>query len=119
MVLDVVGAEYWARNVASLALRGRIVVVGSMSGAAGEFDLAPLMRKRLRVHGTVLRARPLEEKATLTQRVVRHLLPLFEAGRLVPVVDRVFPLAEVADAHRYMASNANVGKIVLRHDEGA
>jgi putative PIG3 family NAD(P)H quinone oxidoreductase len=119
VVLDVVGAEYWERNVASLAVRGRMVVVGTMGGAKTEFDLGPMMRKRLRLHGTVLRARPLEEKAALTQQVVRHLLPLFEAGRLAPVVDRVFPLAEVAESHRYMASNANVGKIVLRHDVGA
>ncbi len=118
VVLDVVGAEYWTRNVASLAIRGRMVVVGTMSGPKADLDLGPVMRKRLRLHGTVLRSRPLEEKAALTQEVARRLLPLFEAGRLVPVVDRVFPLAEVAEAHRYMESNANVGKIVLRHDEG-
>ncbi len=116
VVLDVVGGEYWRGNVASLALRGRLVVVGTLSGPRTELDLGPLMRKRLRVHGTVLRSRPLEEKAALTQAVSHHLLPLFESGRLRPVVDRVFPLAEVAEAHRYMESNANFGKIVLSHD---
>ncbi len=119
VVLDVVGGEYWASNIASLALRGRMVVVGTLSGARTDLDLGLLMRKRLRVHGTVLRSRPLEEKAALTQDVARHLLPLFESGRLLPVVDRVFPLAEVAEAHRYMESNANFGKVVLRHDPPA
>ena len=116
VVLDVVGGGYWRQNIASLALRGRMVVVGTLSGPRAELDLGPLMRKRLRVHGTVLRSRPLEQKAALTQAVARHLLPLFEAGRLRPVVDRVFPLAEVAAAHRYMESNQNFGKIVLSHE---
>ncbi len=116
VVLDVVGGEYWSRNVDALALCGRMVVVGTLSGPRTELDLGPLMRKRLRVRGTVLRSRPLEEKAALTQAVSRHLLPLFASGRLRPVVDRTFPLAEVAEAHRYMASNANFGKIVLLHD---
>lgn len=117
VILDVIGAPYWARNLASLAVRGRMVLVGTMGGATLEVDLGALMGKRLQVRGTVLRARALEEKATLTQAFARRWLPLFADGRLVPVIDRVFPLAQVADAHRLMESNANFGKIVLRHDE--
>jgi NADPH:quinone reductase-like Zn-dependent oxidoreductase len=117
VILDVIGAPYWDRNLASLAVKGRMVVVGTMGGGRlEEMNIGALMGKRLRVHGTVLRARPLEEKAALTQQFVRQLLPHFASGRIVPVVDRVFPLEEVADAHRYMESNANFGKIVLRHE---
>ena len=114
VVLDVVGAPYWDRNIASLAVRGRMVLVGTMGGGKLETNVGALMGKRLRVHGTVLRARPAEEKATLTQTFARRYLHHFASGRLVPVVDRVFPLAAVADAHRHMESNANFGKIVLR-----
>jgi putative PIG3 family NAD(P)H quinone oxidoreductase len=117
VILDVIGADYWPRNLRSLALRGRMVLVGTMSGAKLDADLGMLMQKRLRVHGTVLRSRPLEEKAALTQEFARRILPLFASERIVPVIDRVFPLEEVAEAHRFMESNANFGKIVLRHAE--
>ncbi|MDA0351160.1 MAG: NAD(P)H-quinone oxidoreductase [Chloroflexi bacterium] len=116
VVLDVIGAQYWEQNLRSLAVRGRMVIVGTMGGAKLEVNLGALMGKRLRVHGTVLRARPLEEKAALTQQFVARVLPLFQNETVSPVVDRVFPLVEVADAHRYMETNANFGKIVLRHD---
>jgi NADPH:quinone reductase-like Zn-dependent oxidoreductase len=70
------------------------------------------------VQGTGLRGRPLEEKATLTQEFVRRVLPLIARGRIVPVIDRVYPLADVAEAHRRMEANENFGKIVLAIDEG-
>ena len=117
VILDVIGAPYWDRNIASLAVLGRMVLVGTMGGGKLETNIGALMGKRLRVHGTVLRARSLEEKATLTQEFARRVLPHFESGRIVPVIDRVFPLDEVAEAHRYMESNANFGKIVLRIGE--
>ena len=113
VILDVIGAPYWERNLASLAVRGRLVLVGTMGGGRLETNLGLLMGKRLRVHGTVLRARPLEEKAALTQTFARRHLHHFASGRLVSVVDRVYPLEEVAEAHRHMESNANFGKIVL------
>ena len=113
VILDVIGAPYWERNLASLAVRGRMVLVGTMGGGRLETNLGLLMGKRLRVHGTVLRARPLEEKAALTQIFARRHLHHFASGALVSVVDRVYPLEEVGDAHRYMESNANFGKIVL------
>ncbi len=116
VILDVIGAEYWARNLQSLAMRGRMVLVGTMSGAKLDADLGMLMSKRLRVHGTTLRTRPLEEKAALTQEFARRMLPLFASERLVAVIDRVYPLEEVSEAHRHMESNANFGKIVLRYE---
>ncbi|MEX2228033.1 MAG: NAD(P)H-quinone oxidoreductase [Dehalococcoidia bacterium] len=114
VILDVIGGPYWAQNLAALATQGRMVIVGTMGGATVEANLGALMGKRLRVHGTVLRARPLEQKAQLTQEFAQRVLPLFARGIVRPVVDRVFALDEVAEAHRLMESNANFGKIVLR-----
>ena len=112
-LLDVIGADYWARNLASLALRGRLVLVGSMGGSSLQADLRTVMFKRLRIHGTVLRSRPIEEKIAVTNQFKRHVLPLIASGAIKPVVDRVFPLHEADEAHRYMESNANFGKIIL------
>ena len=116
VLLDVIGADYWDRNLASLALRGRMVLVGTMGGGGVNADLRPLMFKRLRINGTVLRARPIEEKIEVTNQIKRHVLPLIASGAIKPVVDTVYPLAEAAEAHRHMESNANFGKIVLAVD---
>ena len=113
VLLDVIGADYWDRNLASLALRGRLVLVGTMGGGAVQVNLGPVMFKRLRVNGTVLRSRPIEEKIALTNQIKRHVLPLIASGAIKPVVDSVYPLEDAAGAHRYMESNANFGKIIL------
>lgn len=112
VVLDVVGGDETDRGVDALALGGRIVQVGVMAGG-GMLNVAKLMPKRATVIGTVLRARPIEEKIALTRRFGAEMLPLFESGALRPVIDRRFPLAEIADAHAHMEANANVGKIVI------
>ena len=113
VILDVIGAPYWDGNVASLATKGRMIFVGTMGGGKGEVNLGALMGKRLSIYGTVLRARSLAEKIHATEQLKRHVLPLFAAGRVKAVIDRVFPLDQVAEAHAYMESNANFGKIVL------
>ena len=113
VVLDMVGGPYWERNLTSLATRGRLVLVGAMAGDKVDTNLGLLMPKRLRVHGTVLRPRPLEEKIALTHQFKRHVLPLIADGRIQPVVDRTFPLEETSQAHEYMETNANFGKIIL------
>ena len=113
VVCELVGGPYWERNIAAMATQGRLVLVGLMGGAKVETDLGLLMPKRLRVHGTVLRTRPLEEKIALTHQFKRHVLPLIADGRIKAVVDRTFPLEEAAQAHEYMETNANFGKIVL------
>lgn len=113
VILDMVGADYWEANVASLAERGRMVLIGLLGGSRVEADLGRLLRKRARVIGTVLRARSRAEKLTLTAEVRERVLPLLADGRLRPLVDRTFPLAEAAEAHRHMEANRNVGKIVL------
>ncbi|RPI29184.1 MAG: NAD(P)H-quinone oxidoreductase [Acidobacteria bacterium] len=113
-IIDLVGGGYWEKNLASLAMRGRLILVGLLSGAKAETNLALILNKRLTIIGTVLRSRPVEEKIALTQSLGRHVLPLLETRRVRPVIDRIFPLADAAQAHAYMESNANVGKIVLR-----
>ena len=116
VVVDMVGGPYWERNLASLAMRGRMVLVGAMGGDKVETSLGLLMPKRLRVAGTVLRPRPLEEKIALTHQFKRHVLPLIADARILAVVDRTFPLKRVSDAHEYMETNANFGKIILTID---
>jgi NADPH2:quinone reductase len=113
VVLDVIGADYWERNMRVLAPKGRMILVGLMSGAVTQANIGMFLAKRLQVRGTTLRARPLEEKATTTRLFEKSVLPHIASGRVKVVVDRVFPLAEAAEAHRYMESNANFGKIVL------
>lgn len=113
VILDTVGAAHWRQNVESLAPSGRLVLVGLLGGNSVEADLSALLTRRLRVVGTVLRSRSLGEKLTLTREVRRRVLPLLTNGRVRPVVDRTFPLEEAADAHRYMADDRNLGKIVL------
>lgn len=94
VVLDMIGEPYWERNLASLSLKGRLVLVGLMGGAKVSTNLGLLMPKRLRVHGTTLRARPLEEKIAVTQQFNKHVLPLIETGRIRAIVDRSFSLGE-------------------------
>ena len=113
VVLDVIGGDYLDRNVAVLALKGHIVQVGVMGGGKISFNLGALMPKRGKISGTVLRARPLEEKIAITQRFIAEMLPLFDSGVLKSVIDRRFSFDQIAEAHAYMESNANVGKIVI------
>jgi putative PIG3 family NAD(P)H quinone oxidoreductase len=112
-VVDLVGGNYLEGNVRVLALRGRIVVVGLTGGATAPFNLGVLLVKRLTIVGTTLRGRPLEEKIAVTRDLSEHILPLFDAGRLKPVVDRVFAFDEIRAAHKLMESNETFGKIVL------
>ena len=113
VVLDVIGAPYWERNLDSMAVLGRMIMVGALGGGRLETNLGLLSPKRLRVQGTVLRARSLEEKLSLTRQMERHVLPLLADGRLRPVVDSIFPLDRVSQAHEHMEGNLNFGKIVL------
>jgi NADPH:quinone reductase len=114
LIVDTVGASYLSENIKTLATRGRLVVVGLLGGAAAELPLALLLHKRASVIGTVLRTRPLEEKAALAQAFTQQALPLFAAGKLKPVVDVVLPMSEVRAAHERMEKNQSFGKIVLR-----
>jgi putative PIG3 family NAD(P)H quinone oxidoreductase len=113
VIEDFIGAAYWERNLRSLKTGGRLVLVGLMGGVKIEANLGLLMTKRLQIFGSVLRSRPLADKIAITRSFRTKWLPLLAAGRIKPVVDRVFPLAQVANAHRYMEENRNFGKIIL------
>ena len=113
VVLELVGGAYLPESLAAMAERGRLVLVGLLAGARAELDLGLILRRRLRVFGTVLRARPLEEKIASAQVLARHLVPLVASGALRPVVDRVIPFEQAAEAHAYVASNEGFGKVVL------
>lgn len=113
VVLDVVGGEEVNRNLAAVREQGRVVQVGLLGGGATSVDVGVMLMKRLTWMGTTLRARPLEQKIAISRRFVAEVVPLFAHGALKPVVDRRFKLDDVADAHRVMESNANVGKLLL------
>lgn len=112
-ILDVIGGEEVERNLQAVALRGRIVQVGVMGGGTVSVNVYALMGRRAAWIGTMLRSRPLEEKALLTRRFAAEMLPLFDTGVLKPVIDSRFPFERIGDAHRHMASNANAGKILI------
>ena len=116
VLVDFIGGPYWDQNIASMATQGRLVEVGLMGGGRVEIDMGQLLWKRLQVTGTTLRGRSIEEKLSVTAQFKRHVLPHLASGKMRPVVDRSFPLEEVAEAHRYMETNANFGKIVLTID---
>lgn len=116
VILDLVGADYLAGNLEVMATGARQVVVGVPSGPRGEVDLRHLMKKRGLIKGTVLRARPLEEKIALAREFERRVCPLFDARKIVPVVDRTLPAAQASRAHQVMENNENFGKILLLWD---
>jgi putative PIG3 family NAD(P)H quinone oxidoreductase len=113
VILDNMGAKYLARNIAALALNGRLVVIGMQGGTKAELDLGALMGKRAAVLSTSLRARPPEEKAAIVASVREHVWPLLESGAVRPVIDRVLPMADAADAHRVVEAGDHVGKVLL------
>ncbi len=113
VILDNMAASYLGRNVAALAVEGRLVVIGMQGGTKGELDLGALMRKRAAIVATTLRARPVQEKTTICRAVTEHVWPLVADGAIRPVVDTTLPLAQAAEAHRRMESGAHIGKILL------
>uniref|UniRef100_A0A942Y8N4 NAD(P)H-quinone oxidoreductase n=1 Tax=Neobacillus citreus TaxID=2833578 RepID=A0A942Y8N4_9BACI len=113
VVLDVVGADYLARNLEVLAPNGHVAVIAAGSGRTAELDFGAMMRKRATISATTLRARPLAEKAAIVAAVREHVWPFVADGRVRPVVDSVLPLAEAAEAHRRVRDGEVVGKVLL------
>jgi putative PIG3 family NAD(P)H quinone oxidoreductase len=113
VILDNMGASYLGRNVETLAVEGRLVIIGMQGGTKGELDINALLRKRGAVIATALRSRPPEEKAAICRAVVEHVWPLIGDGLVKPVVHTSLPLAEAAAAHALMEAGDNVGKILL------
>ncbi|MFQ5809989.1 MAG: NAD(P)H-quinone oxidoreductase [Armatimonadota bacterium] len=113
VICDLVGGPYLAGNLAAVAPRGRIVVIGLTGGRSGDIDMGSLLRKRVVLVGTTLRNRSADEKAAVVRSLVDATLPQFEDGTLRPVLDRVFPMADASEAHRYVEANRNFGSVVL------
>lgn len=114
VIIDMVGADYLERNLHLLKLKGRLVYIATLSGSRAEVDLGRLMGRRLRMIGSVLRARSLEEKVDITRRFMARFWPLLENGSIGPVIDRVFPIQEANEAHQYLSDYKNTGKAVLK-----
>ncbi|HZK77674.1 MAG TPA: zinc-binding dehydrogenase, partial [Gemmatimonadaceae bacterium] len=112
-VLDLVGGSYLAGNMKVVVSRGRIILVGLTGGRTQEIQLGVMLHKRLHIFGTVLRSRSTDEKISLAEEFAERILPSFDDGSLVPVIDRVMPFTEIRRAHDVMESNDTFGKIVL------
>lgn len=115
-ILDLLGGSYLSDSLRVLVLRGRLILVGLTAGRRAELDLGTILNKRIRMQGTVLRSRPLEEKISVAREFSERVLPMFESGRLHPVIERVFHFPEIREAHQLMESNSTFGKIVLTWD---
>jgi len=116
VVLDMVGRDYFARNLDVLAPDGRLVVIAVLTGAAAELNLLTVMMKRLTVTGSTLRARPADEKARLARAVEKQVWPWLASGRVSVPVDRAFPLERAGEAHAWLERGAQFGKVVLTVD---
>jgi NADPH:quinone reductase-like Zn-dependent oxidoreductase len=114
VILDHLGGPYLAQNVRALAVGGRLAVIGVMGGRKAELDVGRVLTHRLSILGSVLRPRPVAEKAAIIRSFERDALPHFAAGRIVPLIHRVYPLAQAAEAHRAMEGSEHFGKLVLR-----
>jgi len=113
VILDPVGGGYLARNVALLKPFGRLVNIANLGGSKGELDMGRVLGRRLRIIGSTLRGRPAAEKIAITRRFEEQVWPKLADGRLRPIIDRVFPIAEAGAAHAYVLANRNIGKVIL------
>ena len=113
VVLDFVGAAYLEQNIAALGMWGRMVILATLGGAQGNLNIGQLMGKRISLKGVTLRTRTLEEKMTVTRAFATSVLPLLASGKVKPIIERTYPLAEIAAAHVAMSENQNFGKFVL------
>ena len=113
VILDPVGGSYFLSNFSVLAIDGRLVIIGLMGGSKTELNLAEMLTKRIRIIGSTLRSRPLFEKAELMKTLEDRIWPKFESGEISPVIEKIFPIQEAEEAHRFMASNETIGKLLL------
>ncbi|MCP1354567.1 NAD(P)H-quinone oxidoreductase [Aneurinibacillus migulanus] len=115
IILDFIGAPYWEQNLSCLAIDGRLIIIGTMGGSkVPEFNLGQLLSRRLQVIGTALRSRSVKDKIALTKEFVEFAMPRFADGRLKPIIDSVWDLEQIQEAHTYMENNKNTGKIVIQ-----
>lgn len=116
VVLDMIGGDYFTRNLVALAPDGRLVIIATQGGAEAQLDIRTIMMKRLVVTGSTLRPRSLDFKRQIRDTLIREVWPVIASGRLKPVIDRVFPLGEAAAAHAYLEGGTHIGKILLKVD---
>jgi len=116
MVLDMVGGDYLQRNIESLAMDGRLVLIGQLGGPIARINTVPVLQRRLTIVGSTLRARSVAEKGAIAKAVHEHVWPLLESGAVRVVVHRMFPLSAAAEAHRMMEESSHIGKLVLVTD---
>lgn len=114
MVLDFIGGPYLQQDMEALTAWGRIVFLATLGGAQGNMNIALMMGKRISIRGCTLRSRTLEEKLAVTRRFATGVLPLLANGTVKPIIDEVYPLDRIADAHRAMGENKNFGKLIVR-----
>ena len=114
VVLDFIGAAYLEQNLEALTTWGRIVFLATMGGFQANVNLGMLMSRRISMRGVTLRTRTLEEKLAVTRRFATSVLPLLASGKVRPIIDHVYPLEEIGEAHRVMGENRNFGKLVVR-----
>ncbi len=113
VVLDIIGGDYFGRNLDCLAINGRLIQIGLQGGATTTIDLGRVMRRRLTITGSTLRIRTVEEKGALARDVEANVWPLLSSGRVAPVIDRTFPLIDASAAHQRMETGEHIGKLVL------
>ena len=113
VVLDMVGGDYFARNIEALAIEGRLVEIATLQGAKAELNIQTIMQRRLTITGSTLRARPVAEKGAIARALGVRVWPLVESGAVKPIVHATFPLRQAAEAHRVMESSAHIGKLLL------
>ncbi len=116
MVIDFIGADYMEQNLDALASWGRLVFLSTLGGIHASVDLRKVMGKRIQIRGCTLRNRTLEEKLAVTHRFATQVVPLLAKGKVIPIVEEVYPLHEIGKAHDAMAENKNFGKLILRID---
>ena len=113
VILDMVGGDYFARNIDALAVEGRLVEIATLQGVKAELNIQTLMGRRLTITGSTLRPRPVADKAAIAAELRQHVWPLLESGAVTPIVHATFPLRQAAEAHRMMESSAHIGKLLL------
>jgi NADPH:quinone reductase-like Zn-dependent oxidoreductase len=113
VVLDFMGASYMAQNLEALGAWGRMVFLATLGGAQASVNLGLVMAKRIQIRGSTMRTRTLEEKLAVTRRFATHVLPLLASGKVKPIIEQVYPLSEIAEAHQVMGENKNFGKLIV------
>ncbi len=114
VILDIVGGAYIPKNIKCLAMEGRLVIIATQGGLKSEINVLPIMLKRLTVTGSTLRSRTVSQKAEIAQELRKHAWPLLDSGDVKPVIDSIFPMTQVRDAHRRLESGTHIGKVLLQ-----